>query len=111
MEKYVRIGLLQDYYGALLTQSQREIMQLYYGDDYSLMEIAEMRSVSRQAVRDHIVRAQAQLEAFESALGLMQKTLQTQAALRQLRDYLGRDARAVEPFNKLLALWGEGDGV
>lgn len=111
MEKHVRIGLMLDYYSALLTQYRREIMQLYYGDDYSLGEIAETRGISRQAVRDHIMRAQAQLEAFESALGLLDKALSTQDALTRLSAEMGEKARESEPLNELLALWGDGDGV
>ena len=41
----------------LLTDKQREIMSLYYKEDFSLSEIAEELSVSRAAVNDHIKRS------------------------------------------------------
>ena len=57
MEKHVRLGLLLDIYGELLTERQRSILFQSVNEDCSLAEIAEREGVSRQAVRDAIIKA------------------------------------------------------
>lgn len=74
IEKVTRIGDLFDLYGSLLTDRQREMVELHYFDDWSLAEIAEQQHVSRQAVHDNLRRAEEQLESYEAALGLLQGT-------------------------------------
>ena len=52
-----RMSMLYDFYGDLLTDRQKEFFDLYYTDDLSLSEIADNYGISRQGVRDVIVRA------------------------------------------------------
>ena len=66
----VKIGLLFDYYGQFLTAKQREVMHLYFENDYSLSEIAEELHVSRQAVHDMIKKSKKALYEYEDRLGL-----------------------------------------
>ena len=54
-----RMTMLFDFYGDILTPRQRELFDLYYNEDLSLAEIAENCGISRQGVRDVIVRAEA----------------------------------------------------
>ena len=61
MEKNVKIGMLLDIYGALLTDKQQDILDLYYNQNLSLAEIAEEVGVTRQAVRDSIVKGENKL--------------------------------------------------
>jgi uncharacterized protein len=58
-------------YGALLTDHQREVLQLYLGSDWSLSEIARTQETSRAAVHDLIRRAVQALEDYELRLGLI----------------------------------------
>ena len=68
--KNLEISYLMDFYGNLLTDKQRDIMQLYYQEDLSLAEIAAEVGITRQGVRDNIVRAEKELLHFETSLGL-----------------------------------------
>ena len=68
-----RMTMLYDFYGELLTDRQKEFFDLYYNEDLSLAEIAENAGISRQGVRDVIVRAQRpHLDAIESAAAEIQ---------------------------------------
>lgn len=67
-DKNLNISVLLDHYGAMLTEKQREVIDLYYNDDLSLAEIAEQEGITRQGVRDNIKRAEAQLIEMEEKL-------------------------------------------
>lgn len=81
-----RMAMLYDFYGDLLTPRQKEFYDLYYNDDLSLSEIAENYDITRQGVRDIIVRAERALEDIEEKTGLIQRYHHTKAALSSLRD-------------------------
>ena len=70
MAQDLKITMLLDLYGAMLTEKQRDFLSLYYNEDLSLSEIADNEGITRQAVRDSIQRAQTQLLQIESKLGL-----------------------------------------
>lgn len=69
----LELTLLFDFYGEILTEKQRELFDLYYNEDLSLAEIAEIQGISRQGVRDSIVRSEEILRKFETTLGLAAK--------------------------------------
>ena len=69
MDKTVRMTMLFDFYGNLLTDKQKEYIDLYYNENLSLSEIAENDGISRQGVRDIIIRAEGILEATEERPG------------------------------------------
>ena len=69
-EKDMRLSLLLDYYGDLLSEQRRTIMELYYCEDLSLSEIAENTGITRQAVRDSIKKGETELHRLEDALHL-----------------------------------------
>lgn len=73
MSKDLSISVLMDFYGELLTDKQRDTLDLYYNRDYSLAEIAENLDISRQGVRDFIKRGEKQLREFEDKLGMVKK--------------------------------------
>lgn len=73
MSKDLSISVLMDFYGELLTQKQKDSLELYYDRDYSLAEIAEDMDISRQGVRDFIKRGEKQLYDFEEKLEMVKK--------------------------------------
>lgn len=72
-QKDMKISLLLDFYGELLSEHKREAIELYYDDDLSLAEIAEQMDISRQGVRDLIKKGEAQLTEYEEKLGLARR--------------------------------------
>lgn len=88
MEDRVEISLLMDYYGSLLTEKQRDIMDWYYNDDLSLAEIAEINKTSRQAIHDLIKRCYKQLLSYESKLNLLQKSINREQKIIDFLDFL-----------------------
>jgi len=68
-----RMALLFDFYGDTLTDRQKEFYDLYYNEDLSLAEIAENYGISRQGVRDVIVRAEAALTELEDKTGIIRR--------------------------------------
>lgn len=71
-----RMTLLFDFYGEILTQRQKEFFDLYYNEDLSLGEIAENSGITRQGVRDVIVRAEAAMTELEDKTGLIRRFMQ-----------------------------------
>ena len=84
--KTVRINMLFDFYESLLTDKQQTFMRLYYHDNYSLGEIAEQFAISRQAVYEHIKRAERMLEDYESRLALLGKHEARVLLIERLRE-------------------------
>ena len=75
MEKNVKISILNEFYGKLLTQKQSNFIDDYYNNDLSLSEIAENENITRQAVRDSIKKGEKKLFEYEEKLGFMKRTL------------------------------------
>ncbi len=71
MAKNLRMIMLLDFYGEMLTQKQRDFLDFYYNDDLSLAEIAENVGITRQGVRDAIKRAEGQLLEMEARIGFV----------------------------------------
>ncbi len=89
MAKNMEIALLFDFYGDMLTDKQRDMVELYYEDDLSLSEIAENAGITRQGVRDAVKRAEAQMLEMEERLGLV-------ARFRRMRDGFAEIQRAAD---------------
>lgn len=73
MEKNLEVSTLLDFYAALLTENQRQVLILYYNEDFSLSEIAQNLKITRQGVYDAIKKAETQLFELENKLGLSKK--------------------------------------
>ena len=84
MPKDYQISVLLDFYGQMLTEKQRDMVDYYYNDDLSLSEIAENEAITRQGVRDSIKRAESQLFLMEERLGLAKRFSQVKDGLEEI---------------------------
>ena len=81
-----RMTMLYDFYGELLTDRQKEFFDLYYNEDLSLSEIAENSGISRQGVRDVIVRAEGIMQEIEDKTGLIRRFMQMKGNLNAIQE-------------------------
>ncbi|WP_103150372.1 putative DNA-binding protein [Staphylococcus aureus] len=86
--KTLRMNYLFDFYQSLLTNKQRNYLELFYLEDYSLSEIADTFNVSRQAVYDNIRRAGDLVEDYEKKLELYQKFEQRREIYDEMKQHL-----------------------
>ena len=106
--KRVEIGFLLDLYGNILTEKQKLSMDLYFQQDFSLSEIAEQLGITRQAVRDSLLRAETTLYDTEAKLGLMKRfdnirklMIETYENASYVRNYAQRKFLAADVIDKL----------
>ena len=78
-EKNLNVGYLLDFYGDLLPDRKRSVLEMYYDEDYSLAEIADEIGISRQGVRNIIKKTEEELFFYEEKLGLAAKMLEVEA--------------------------------
>ena len=78
VDEIAKASLLYDFYGALLTEKQRQVMALYHEENLSLSEIAGEFGISRQAVHDTLKKAEQALEDYENKLNLIDKLVKTE---------------------------------
>lgn len=79
----IQLSHLLSVYGSLLTDKQRDALSMYCDCDCSLSEIAEEVGISRQGVRDAIVKGEASLIKLEDALSLAQLCGSLSVAIEQ----------------------------
>ena len=82
----LEMTLLFDYYGAMLTDKQRDCFDMRHNQDLSLGEIAEMLGVSRQAVCDNLTRTEALLRRMEENIGCVKRDRITRKAAQEILD-------------------------
>lgn len=87
-DKIAEVSLLYDYYGQLLTEKQRSVMQLYHEENLSLSEIAEEFSISRQGVHDALKNAERALTEYEEKLGLVKHLEKSGTEIRKAEGLL-----------------------
>ena len=85
-EKNLNMGYLLDFYGEVLTERKREVLEYYYTDDLSLAEIAAELDISRQGVRDIIKKAEEELKFLEEKLHLAEKFDSAQRRIERARE-------------------------
>ena len=84
MENNVKISILNELYGKLLTKKQSDIIDDYYNRDLSLSEIAENNNITRQAVRDILKKGEKKLFEYEEKLQFMKRTLSQEKKIEKV---------------------------
>ena len=84
VSKNLEVSVLLDFYGAMLTDKQRDLIDLYYNEDLSLGEISQLQKITRQGVRDSIKRGELYLYELEEKLGMMKRYRQLQEVFEQI---------------------------
>jgi len=90
MEKNVKISMLCQIYGKLLTEKQFTFLDDYYDNDLSLSEIAENNNITRQAVRDIIKKGENKLFEYEEKLGFMKRMLNQEERIEHILSELNK---------------------
>ena len=90
----VEMCMLFDFYGDMLTEKQKRIFDLYYNEDLSLAEIAEITGITRQGVRDSVVRSEATLRTMEEKTGLISRFHKTNETLGQIHALVDEFAKS-----------------
>lgn len=104
-EKDLQIGILLDFYGDILAERRRLVLDLYYNNDYSLAEIAEEIGITRQGVLDTIKKGKEELLFLEEKLRLEKKFREAAKASERLVALVS-DSDAISPSirSEILAL-------
>lgn len=102
-EKTLTMTMLLDFYGELLTEKQRRCFELYYNEDLSLSEIAELQGISRQGVRDLLMRSESALRETEEKIGMVAKYIQRRDVLAELRETMDALIAVTDGTAKALA--------
>ena len=111
MEKNFETVVLLDMYAGLLTDKQRRLCDMYYNQDYSLAEIADIENTTRQAVRDGIEKAREKLHDTEQRLGLSRRRVSTLLALSRAMEAAQGNKTLTDILEEISGLWESENGV
>lgn len=87
-EKDLRFGMLLDFYGELLSEKRRAVLDMYFNNDYSLSEIAEQVGITRQGVLDSIKKGKEELTSFEEKLNLAKRFEENKKTLNEINSLI-----------------------
>ena len=85
-EEHIHYNLLFDLYGNLLNEREREIYTLFYEEDLSLQEIAQLRKVSKSAIGSAIQTVNKKLDVYEQKLEFLKKVTLLHSLCNQIDD-------------------------
>ena len=99
----MKISLLLDFYGSLLTRKQAQAIELYYNDDLSLSEVAEELAITRQGARDIISRGCDFLMNYENSLGLLAEFTRLKNGMKSIEEN-ARKIKEISPDSTISEL-------
>lgn len=82
--EYIHYNDLFDLYGSLLTEREKAIFSLFYEEDLSLQEIADLRKVSKSAIGKTIQIISKKLDDYEEKLHFLEKISKVECELKTL---------------------------
>ena len=91
-EKDLRITVLLDFYGDILTPKRKTALDMYYNDDLSLSEIADQLGITRQGAHDLIKSAESDLRSYEAKLGLYERNEKIRTLLTGIGEQLQKES-------------------
>ncbi len=106
------MALLFDYYGSMLTDKQRECLDMRFNQDMSLSEIADVQGVSRQAVYDNLTRTEALLQRMEDNIGCVRRDRAVQKSILEIMELAAalrthQDAAVAQAAAQILGIAGQ----
>ncbi len=112
MDDLLQLTIMYDMYSPLLTEKQRNIFELYYMNNLSFQEIAELHNVSKASVFDLINRTKGKIYDYEKKLKLYEKYIEEQKLLQDISEELNninidKLANVKNKLNKLIAYVNE----
>lgn len=96
MAKDLGLVMLFDFYGALLTDKQFAVMDMYYNQDFSLTEIADEMEISRQGVQAFLKQGEKNLHKYEDTLKLAARFNEIQSRISEMREIVSRMPESAE---------------
>ncbi len=99
MEEKIKISMLLQIYGKLLTKKQYEFVDYYYNEDLSLSEIAENQNITRQAVREILEKSKKKLEEYEEKVMFYSKINKVNLILDKLET---NNKKEIQKIRKIL---------
>lgn len=105
IEDKIRLSLLLDYYGKLLKESQKKMLDLKINEDLSLQEISDIMGITRQGVRDSINRGIKLLNDYEDKIALQKKQSLLYNDIKSIKDFIVNGDNQ-EALNKIDAIIG-----
>ena len=114
MEKRVELSLLMDFYGPLLTEHRRQVLEMYLNEDMGLQEIADALGISRQGVHEAVKTASKQLTKYEETLGIVRRYMGIRREVLLCREALEKvrtDAAGSEALAEAKAALDRIDGI
>lgn len=84
MDKNIKISMLLEIYGKMLTDKQADTVELYYNQNLSLSEIADEVNITRQAVRKSLIEAEKNLFEYEEKLKFLERNIQRKEKIDEI---------------------------
>ena len=100
MEKNIKMSMLLEIYGNLLTEKQKDTLDLYYNENLSLSEIAEDANITRQGVRKILQDGEKKLLEFEEKLKILSQKMTRDKVVEELIHEI-KDIKIVEKLQQL----------
>lgn len=97
LEKLERLVLLYDFYGPMLTDRQKQVIELHYEADLGLSEVAQQMGITRQGVYDLLKRTERVLEDYEFKLRLAARFQEDKRKIAMAYRILNRADISKEP--------------
>ncbi|MBQ2897803.1 MAG: DNA-binding protein [Clostridia bacterium] len=84
MQDIMKLSILFDYYGGVLTDKQADVCDMYFNQNLSLGEISEIMGITRQGVRDSLKKSEKILLFHEEKLGIYKKDLNVASLINKI---------------------------